>query len=97
MLRYGQDYVDIGEQAYELQFHTRRFKAIKDAAKSLGYLLVPNDTGGADCVSFRSAPAAGVFSAGPLPYGSLHGAKSDRLLRSSHCHEALVRPLCHRP
>ena len=41
MLRYGHDYVDIGEQAYELQFRARRFEAIKDAAKSLGYLLVP--------------------------------------------------------
>ena len=41
MLRYGHDYVDIGEHAYELQFRARRFEAIKDAAKSLGYLLVP--------------------------------------------------------
>lgn len=41
MLRYGQDYVDIGEQAYELQFQTRRFQGIKAAANSLGYVLVP--------------------------------------------------------
>jgi transposase len=41
MLRYGQDYVDIGEQAYERQFQTRRFQGIKAAANSLGYVLVP--------------------------------------------------------
>lgn len=41
MLRYGQDYVDIGEKAYELQFQTRRFQGIKHAANSLGYVLVP--------------------------------------------------------
>ncbi len=40
MLRYGQDYVDLGEHAYELQFRTRRLASLKDAAKSLGYLLV---------------------------------------------------------
>ena len=41
MLRYGQDYVDIGDQAYELQFQTRRLQGLKNAANSLGYVLVP--------------------------------------------------------
>jgi transposase len=42
MLRYGHDYVDIGEHAYEHQFQLRRLAAITESAKSLGYTLVPN-------------------------------------------------------
>jgi transposase len=41
MLRYGQDYVDVGEQAYELKFRARRIAGLKDAARSLGYVLAP--------------------------------------------------------
>ena len=41
MLRYGHDYVDIGEKAYELRFQTRRLSAITESAKSLGFKLVP--------------------------------------------------------
>lgn len=41
MLRYGHDYVDIGEQAYESQFHIRRLSAITETARALGYTLVP--------------------------------------------------------
>jgi transposase len=41
MLRYGQDYVDIGEKAYEHRFESRRLASLKDAARSLGYSLVP--------------------------------------------------------
>jgi transposase len=40
MLRYGHDYVDIGEKAYELKFQARRLAAITESAKSLGYRLV---------------------------------------------------------
>lgn len=40
MLRFGQDYVDIGEAAYESQFAVRRLAGIKEAARSLGYNLV---------------------------------------------------------
>lgn len=40
MLRHGQDYVDIGDKAYELQFQIRRIAGLKDAASSLGYTLV---------------------------------------------------------
>ena len=40
MLRYGHDYVDIGEQAYESQFQIRRLSAITEAARDLGYTLV---------------------------------------------------------
>lgn len=42
MLRYGHDYVDIGERAYDHRFQTRRLAAITETAKSLGYSLVPN-------------------------------------------------------
>lgn len=41
MLRFGHNYVDIGEQAYEHQFHVRRLGALTETAKSLGYTLVP--------------------------------------------------------
>jgi transposase len=40
MLRYGQDYIDVGETAYELRFRARRLASITSAAKSLGYTLV---------------------------------------------------------
>ena len=42
MLRYGHDYVDIGEQAYDRQFQTRRLAALTETARSLGYTLLPN-------------------------------------------------------
>ncbi len=41
LLRFGHDYVDIGENAYEARFATRRIASIKEAARSLGYALVP--------------------------------------------------------
>jgi transposase len=41
MLRYGIDYVDAGERAYELQFEKRRLAGITEAARSLGFALVP--------------------------------------------------------
>lgn len=42
MLRYGHDYVDIGEKAYDHQFQTRRLAALTETAKSLGYTLMPS-------------------------------------------------------
>jgi transposase len=42
MLRYGHDYVDIGEQAYEHRFQIRRLAALTETANHLGYTLVPN-------------------------------------------------------
>ena len=41
MLRYGQDYIDIGEDLYEARFRQRRLAGLTDAAKSLGFKLVP--------------------------------------------------------
>lgn len=41
MLRYGHDYLDIGEKAYEQQFHLRRLAAVTQSAKTLGFTLVP--------------------------------------------------------
>jgi transposase len=46
MLRYGHDYVDIGEKAYDHQFHVRRLAALTETAKNLGYTLVPNPAAG---------------------------------------------------
>jgi transposase len=40
MLRYGQDYLDVGERAYELKFQVRRLAGLKETAKALGYTLV---------------------------------------------------------
>ncbi|HWU85700.1 MAG TPA: IS110 family transposase [Kofleriaceae bacterium] len=44
MLRYGQDYVDVGEQAYERRFQTRRLASLQQSAKSLGFTLVEDPT-----------------------------------------------------
>ena len=41
MLRYGHDYVDIGERAYERTFQVRRLAAITETARDLGYTLIP--------------------------------------------------------
>lgn len=41
MLRYGHDYVDIGEKAYEQRLQSRRLAAITETARSLGHTLVP--------------------------------------------------------
>lgn len=41
MLRYGHDYVDIGEAAYEHRFQVRRLAAISETARNLGYALIP--------------------------------------------------------
>lgn len=46
MLRYGHDYVDIGEKAYEHRFELRRLVAITETAKTLGYNLVPSVAAG---------------------------------------------------
>jgi transposase len=48
MLRHGQDYVDIGEAAYDLQFRTRRLIGLQEAARSLGYCLVKTGESDAD-------------------------------------------------
>jgi hypothetical protein len=41
MLRYGHDYVDIGEQAYDHHFQTRPLAALTETARTLGYTLMP--------------------------------------------------------
>jgi transposase len=41
MLRYGHDYVDIGEKAYDRRFELRRLASITESARGLGYKLVP--------------------------------------------------------
>lgn len=41
MLRWGRDYVDIGEQANKQRFRQQRVAGMKRAAESLGHQLVP--------------------------------------------------------
>ncbi len=41
MLRWSQDYADICEQAYKLQFRHKRIAGMRRAAETLGYELVP--------------------------------------------------------
>lgn len=43
MLRYGHDYVDIGQQAYEALNRARRVASLGAAARSLGYILVAEE------------------------------------------------------
>jgi transposase len=45
MLRYGQDYVDIGDTVYESRFQARRLAGLKEAARSMGYSLNPDPAG----------------------------------------------------
>ncbi len=40
MLRYGQDYVDVGERVYEEKFRMRRLAGLTEAARSLGFTLI---------------------------------------------------------
>jgi transposase len=40
MLRFGTDYVDMGQKAYEAQFEARRLASLKENARSMGYTLV---------------------------------------------------------
>ena len=46
MLRYGHDYVDIEDKAYDHQFQTRRLAALSETARTLGYTLVPTVAAG---------------------------------------------------
>lgn len=41
MLRYGQDYADIGEAAYEARFRSKSIRRLYQVAKDLGYDLIP--------------------------------------------------------
>jgi len=44
MLRWGQNYVDIGQEAYEQQYQAVRLRTLNSTADQLGYLLVPKTT-----------------------------------------------------
>lgn len=41
MLKYGQDYVDQGQELYEQKYRIQRQKGLAKQAKSLGFMLVP--------------------------------------------------------
>lgn len=43
MLRYGQDYVDVGEQAYEEAFRIRRMASLSETARSMGMTLIKQE------------------------------------------------------
>jgi hypothetical protein len=40
VLRFGQDYVDVGEQAYEARFEARRLASVQQTAATFGFTLV---------------------------------------------------------
>ena len=46
MLRYGQDYIDVGEQEFESRFNEQRLSGLKRALLSLGYGIVPIEQDG---------------------------------------------------
>jgi transposase len=41
MIRFGQDYVDEGAEAYEARYRIKRLQSITNTAKQMGYILVP--------------------------------------------------------
>lgn len=45
MLRYGQDYIDIGERAFEERFRQNHINGLRRAAEALGYTLTPDTSG----------------------------------------------------
>ena len=45
MLRYGQDYIDIGERAFEERFRQNHINGLRRAAQALGYTLTPDTSG----------------------------------------------------
>jgi transposase len=44
MLRYGTEYVEVGQDYYERQYQERVVRTLTRRAKELGFVLVPNDT-----------------------------------------------------
>ncbi len=44
MLKYGEEYVRVGMEAYEKTFQARRLNALQKTAKSLGFQLIENET-----------------------------------------------------
>jgi len=45
MLRYGEDYVDQGQKAYEESFAKKTMKRVAKQAKQMGFALVNLETG----------------------------------------------------
>jgi transposase len=43
LLRFGEEYVDVGDQAYEAMFRSKRVASLNEAARALGYTLVEKD------------------------------------------------------
>jgi len=47
MLRYGQEYVDVGQTAYDKRYEETRIRALKSTAKQMGYNLVKQEAASA--------------------------------------------------
>ena len=45
MLKYGQAYVDVGEEQYMKRYREHRLKALKKRAQSLGFQILDPQTG----------------------------------------------------
>lgn len=45
MLKYGMDYLDKGQQAYEQQYHRQRMRMLQKHAKQMGYAIVSLQSG----------------------------------------------------
>ena len=59
MLRYGQEYVDVGAEYYERQYQQRALRSAKQRAAQLGYQLVPmSDAGERTTYAPPGAPIA---------------------------------------
>ena len=59
MLRYGQEYVDVGAEYYERQYQQRALRSAKHRAAQLGYQLVPmSDAGERTTYAPPGAPVA---------------------------------------
>ena len=58
MLRYGQQYVDLGAEYYEAQYHERALRAAKRRAAQLGYELVPTSNDGGQLTDMSLTVAA---------------------------------------
>jgi len=43
MLRFGQDYVDEGAEAYEARYRIKRLQSLTNSAKQMGYILIPTE------------------------------------------------------
>jgi hypothetical protein len=41
MMKYGQTYIELGEQAYDQKYHKRQVSLLHKRARQLGFTVVP--------------------------------------------------------